>query len=615
MESQSKVEKTVFDKAMEGSVNAADFKLFISEFIRDQNALNLKSVECSLSKTNIDWNLDGKPCPVVDFDSNSCVTDSVTIFNNSKNKKVYFDVTYVQNPKFDMKISPEAGEIKKGGNMEIGFKCKAFCTTKVYQMLKFSFYSKNPKKIKPPKAGKGTIRGKNDQELGQLYLSFKVESELSNSIDFDELEMGTLLAKGGYGTVYKATWRGSEVAVKMLNTQELVDEEREMVRREIKLMSKLNQAFIVTYMGATQIKGQPLCLIMEYINGGTLSDLIQNPLSDHFKCKLCLDVAKGMAFLHAHNIFHRDIKPDNMLVVAAHPDSHVNLKITDFGTSRASTSYKNADPAYQSFNAMANPKKEPASKDQRKMTKGVGTLIYQAPEIIQGKTDYPIDRTDIYSFAILTLEVFTQKEPYSQPPCDKWTKWEIENFVASGKRMDIPKTVPKKVAELIVKCWDQAPQIRPAFKDIVRILTEILDTLPKGNGSPTPSDSTPKNSAIPIPPGNLGLIGWAGDIGRGEAEVKLRTTPDGTFLLRWSKTTASYVLSYRNKGAVQHIAYIMPGKDGKISVDKEDGKKATYDSIFDYVKAMKASEIITIPLVDSVSGQGEYAKSPNLQNA
>lgn len=157
-----------------------------------------------------------------------------------------------------------------------------------------------------------------------------MDSELSPSIDYDELQIGDRIAKGGYGTVYKATWRGSEVAVKMLNTQEMVDEEREMVRREIRLMrffilhlrlspdslhfSKLNYSYIVTYMGSTQIPGQPLCILMEYVKGGSLTDMVKKPLDDRFKCKLALDIAKGLAFLHSHNIFHRDIKPDNMLV-------------------------------------------------------------------------------------------------------------------------------------------------------------------------------------------------------------------------------------------------------------------------------------------------------------
>lgn len=54
---------------------------------------------------------------------------------------------------------------------------------------------------------------------------------------------------------------------------------------------------------------------MEYVKGGSLTGLLQKPLSERFKCKLVLDVAKGMQYLHSYNIYHRDIKPDNILVI------------------------------------------------------------------------------------------------------------------------------------------------------------------------------------------------------------------------------------------------------------------------------------------------------------
>jgi serine/threonine protein kinase len=81
-----------------------------------------------------------------------------------------------------------------------------------------------------PEKMKGVI------EQPQLqYLSFRIESDLSTSFDYDDLELGKQLARGGFGTVYNAKWRGSEVAVKMLS-QDMVPEEKEQVQREISLM-------------------------------------------------------------------------------------------------------------------------------------------------------------------------------------------------------------------------------------------------------------------------------------------------------------------------------------------------------------------------------------------
>ena len=84
---------------------------------------------------------------------------------------------------------------------------------------------------------------------------------------------------------------------------------------------------------------------------------------------------------------------------------------------------------------------------------------------------------------ILLLEVFTRKEPYSEPPYDKWSKWgnkkiglfyrstlsEIEKFVSGGNRIAIPKEIHPKIRDLISKCWDQTETKRPDFNVIVKV--------------------------------------------------------------------------------------------------------------------------------------------------
>jgi len=260
---------------------------------------------------------------------------------------------------------------------------------------------------------------------------------------------------------------------------------------------------------------------------------------------------------------------------------------------------------------------------QRKMTKGIGTLVYQAPEIIRGETDYPIDKTDIYSMAVLLLEVFTRKEPFTQPPFDKWSKWEIEKFVSSGKRIEIPSTVHPKIRDLITKCWSPVPLERLDFNIIVRVLSEVMDSLPATEVQNQRSSANLSRDRVPsvgsnipsfVPVGNLQSIGWVGELDRKECEIKLKGAPIGTFMLRWSKNTDSYVLTYQTpNGTAQHIAFIKPDKNGHISVDKEDGKKAHYDNIFEYISAMRESTIISRPF-ESPKPQTEdlYGKTPTL---
>jgi hypothetical protein len=117
----------------------------------------------------------------------------------------------VDNHKFELTPVPWLGEVKKvrcirlallghviltlfvvqGGSVDIVFKLRVFCTTKVYQMLKISVSKNKPSTLRS---------GRPDEELGSFFISFKIESELSSSIDFDEIVMGKQLAAGGFGT-------------------------------------------------------------------------------------------------------------------------------------------------------------------------------------------------------------------------------------------------------------------------------------------------------------------------------------------------------------------------------------------------------------------------------
>jgi len=121
-------------------------------------------------------------------------------------------------------------------------------------------------------------------------------------------------------------------------------------------------------------------------------------------------------------------------------------------------------------------------------------------------------------------------------------------------------------------------------------------------------------SDIPIPNGDLQTIGWVGELERKDCESKLKGATLGTFMLRWSRTTSSYVLTYQSNSSIVHIAYIKPDSTGHITVDKEDGKKAHYDNIYDYISAMKESNIITQPYIEpKAPSEDLYGKTPSLQ--
>lgn len=371
--------KNLVEKGLEGKfhITSSDVHAFVGDYIRENNSKNLQKTECALDKTSLDFNLGGRPCPVVDLSDQKFVFDSFTLTNNGK-KKVYFNIFCADLKKFELDINPLEGEIKSGKSVKVDLKLRVFCTTKVYPIMKITFSHSKPKEVKKEKSKSKDPKSvekkeilapiKKEEELGVLLLCFKIESDLSQSLDYDEIQLGQKIGEGGFGTVYKGTWRGNECAVKILENEDMVDDEREMVKRELSLLGKLNSPYVVTYIGSTTVQGQKLALVMEYVKDGSLSGMLQNPdMDDKFRCKLALDVAKGMAFLHSNNVYHRDIKPDNMLVISPHRNTHINLKITDFGTSRASSKKSTTSSDYLSFTDIKKDQKKTRTQKRTKL--------------------------------------------------------------------------------------------------------------------------------------------------------------------------------------------------------------------------------------------------------
>ena len=233
-------------------------------------------------------------------------------------------------------------------------------------------------------------------------LRVDVDSELSSRLDYAELQTEQEpIGEGTFGVVYRGTWRGTPVAVKRLKSQFLTKIELEEFKGEVELMERLRSQYIANFIGAVFTRGH-LALVTEFVPLGSVKSLLlaQNRKihSPRIKFRIVHDTACALNFLHQNNILHRDIKTGNILVCSLSTRAAINAKLIDFGTSRPVAT-------------VVSPSSSSASSQEDEVTSGIGTPAFMAPEILDNK-QYT-KSADVYSFAIMMYELWTEKSPYS----------------------------------------------------------------------------------------------------------------------------------------------------------------------------------------------------------
>lgn len=135
-------------------------------------------------------------------------------------------------------------------------------------------------------------------------------------VDFRELSLEEVIGVGGFGKVYRGTWRGKLVAVKAArqDPDEDISVTAQNVRQEAHLFAMLTHQNIIALKGVC-LQEPNLCLIMEYASGGALSRaLAGRRIPPHVLVNWAVQIARGMVYLHNEAIvpvIHRDLKSNN----------------------------------------------------------------------------------------------------------------------------------------------------------------------------------------------------------------------------------------------------------------------------------------------------------------
>jgi hypothetical protein len=260
-------------------------------------------------------------------------------------------------------------------------------------------------------------------------------------IPWDEITLISKLGEGGFGIVYKGTWKhGGEVAIKQIKS--ILEEDAELeLKNESSVMAKLNSPYIIRLFGLCWDENK-YALVMELMPNASLSQLLRSgkELPWDIRYSIARDVAYGLRFLHDRKILHRDLKSANVLL-----DGNLRAKLSDFGLSKVKT-----QTAYISTNSWG------------------GTVAWMAPELFSLKPKYSAT-SDVYAYGMTAWELASRERPYEGVNNDI-----VISEVKNGNREEIPTDCPKEFAELIEKCWSQNPSERPTMEMVVKGLESLL---------------------------------------------------------------------------------------------------------------------------------------------
>lgn len=287
--------------------------------------------------------------------------------------------------------------------------------------------------------------------------------ELSSEwiINFEDLKFEEMIATGSTCNVYKGTFKNIPVAIKKLKSVNPSAKFKYMkeFKREVGLLLSMPKHPNMVYLyGFCEVKNE-IFLVFEYCEGNTLFDILYRrdtklKLNLQQKLKILMDICRGMQFLHemSPQMIHRDLKTLNILLdVPIEKDSlNFTAKLADFGLTRV----------YEANTEF--------------LTKRMGTFHWMAPEVFANKP-YST-KSDIYGFAIMMWEVFSEKTPYYH--LDDASEVIRFVFYKGGRPKvsdcKIQKRYVNHLTNLMKRNWEEEPENRQEFKDLYNSLNKLF---------------------------------------------------------------------------------------------------------------------------------------------
>ncbi|XP_020029624.1 kinase suppressor of Ras 1 isoform X5 [Castor canadensis] len=277
-------------------------------------------------------------------------------------------------------------------------------------------------------------------------------------IPFEQVELGEPIGQGRWGRVHRGRWHG-EVAIRLLEMDGHNQDHLKLFKKEVMNYRQTRHENVVLFMGAC-MNPPHLAIITSFCKGRTLHSFVRDPktsLDINKTRQIAQEIIKGMGYLHAKGIVHKDLKSKNVFY------DNGKVVITDFG-----------------LFGISGVVREERRENQLKLSHD--WLCYLAPEIVREMTpgkdedQLPFSKAaDVYAFGTVWYELQARDWPFKHQPAEALI-WQI----GSGegvRRILASVSLGKEVSEILSACWAFDLQERPSFS----LLMDMLEKLPKLN--------------------------------------------------------------------------------------------------------------------------------------